>query len=196
MPRKTTPAIAPTHTPKTRDELRADLGRQLTTLNLSNPDPDALAEFCAVLDEMPDVWAHLVDVGRSTRDVIIKQMGGAVMREGIQRQVKVMQDGMGYDASSTLERGLIEHVVACWLRLQQVEGAYNTALFDTHAFARGDYWERRLSGAQRRYVRACESLARVRRLTRPGPGALQVNIGGQQVNVAGGVAGDVEEGSK
>ena len=48
-----------------------------------------------------------------------------------------------------------------------------------------DHWERRLSAAQRRYLRACESLARVRKLGRTTP-ALQLNIathGGQQVNV-------------
>jgi hypothetical protein len=49
---------------------------------------------------------------------------------------------------------------------------------------RGAYWERRLTAAQGRYLRACESLARVRRLSRPGA-PLQVNIGGQQVNMAG-----------
>ena len=44
---------------------------------------------------------------------------------------------------------------------------------------------RRLSAAQRRFLRACESLARVRKLARTTP-ALQLNIaarGGQQVNV-------------
>ncbi len=47
----------------------------------------------------------------------------------------------------------------------------------------GAYWDRRVSGAQARYLRAMEALARVRRLAMPQP--LQVNIGGQQVNVAG-----------
>jgi hypothetical protein len=49
----------------------------------------------------------------------------------------------------------------------------------------GEYWEKRLSAAQRRYLRACETLARVRKLTL-GTLALQVNIaaaGGQQVNM-------------
>jgi hypothetical protein len=50
----------------------------------------------------------------------------------------------------------------------------------------GTYWEKRLSSVQRRYLRACETLARVRKLAQAAP--LQVNIGAQQVNVAGGVA--------
>ena len=46
--------------------------------------------------------------------------------------------------------------------------------------------EKRLSAAQRRFIRACETLARVRKLSRNTP-ALQFNIatsGGQQVNLA------------
>ena len=55
----------------------------------------------------------------------------------------------------------------------------------------GKYWEGRLSAAQRRHLRAVETLARVRRLLSRIP-AVQVNIatqGGQQVNVAGEVKG-------
>jgi len=187
MPRKTTPATVPKT--KTEDELIADLGRQLTNLDGANPDPKALAEACATLDKVPHVWAELVDVGRATQSGIIKQLGGgALTREGIQRQAKAMRDGMGYDASTTLERGLIEHVVACWLRLHQAEGGYTRFMAqETVVLTKADWWDRRLASAQRRYVRACESLARVRRLSRPS--ALQLNIGGQQVNVAGGVAG-------
>ncbi len=43
-------------------------------------------------------------------------------------------------------------------------------------------WERRLSATHMRYLRACDTLARVRNLSRPTP--LQINIGARQVNVA------------
>jgi len=49
----------------------------------------------------------------------------------------------------------------------------------------GLYWEKRLMMAQGRFTKACESLARVRRLSRRIP--VQVNIaapGGQQINVS------------
>jgi hypothetical protein len=52
----------------------------------------------------------------------------------------------------------------------------------------GAYWDKRLSMAQKRFMRACESLARVRRLSRRIP--LQVNIaakGAQQINMVEGV---------
>jgi hypothetical protein len=50
----------------------------------------------------------------------------------------------------------------------------------------GIYWEKRLTAAQKQFTRACETLARVKKLSRNTP-ALQFNIaasGGQQVNLA------------
>ena len=52
-------------------------------------------------------------------------------------------------------------------------------------FVEVEYWEKRLSASQRRYLRACETLARVRKITRT---TMQINIaeeGSQQVNIAG-----------
>ena len=46
----------------------------------------------------------------------------------------------------------------------------------------GEYWEKRLTAAQRRYLRAIETLTNVRKMNLP---AIQVNIGENQVNVAG-----------
>ena len=49
----------------------------------------------------------------------------------------------------------------------------------------GQYWEKRLSAVQGRYLRALTTLARIRKMGLP---AMQVNIateGGQQVNIAG-----------
>jgi hypothetical protein len=47
----------------------------------------------------------------------------------------------------------------------------------------GMYWEQRQNAAQGRFLRAVETLARVRRLNKRPP--VQINIGGQQVNIAG-----------
>jgi hypothetical protein len=93
---------------------------------------------------------------------------------------------MNYDLSSMLECLLIDNVINCWLRLQQVE-LQLTAQSDSEnvSIRVVEYWEKRLSVAQRRHLRACETLARVRKITRS---TLQVNIaeeGSQQVNIAG-----------
>jgi hypothetical protein len=67
-----------------------------------------------------------------------------------------------------------------------VELHYSHVMKQSITLTLGIFEEKRLSAAQRRFTRACETLARVRKLSRNTP-ALQFNIaanGGQQVNVA------------
>jgi len=77
---------------------------------------------------------------------------------------------------------LVAHVALCWVRLQMTEQGYTSVATAEHmSLHEAEYWERRLSATQRRYLRAVGILERVRRLPRP---SLQVNIGQKQVNVA------------
>ncbi|MBC8548161.1 MAG: hypothetical protein H8D23_00785, partial [Candidatus Brocadiales bacterium] len=104
----------------------------------------------------------------------------------IEAQTEVMRQGLGFEQSPMLEQMLIENVIICWLRLQWAE--YQLSGFmgsgGSNSMAEVTYWERRLTTAQQRFLRASNSLAKVRKLTR---GTVQINIasdGGQQVNVA------------
>jgi hypothetical protein len=97
-----------------------------------------------------------------------------------------MREQLGYAESPPLERILIEQVLVCWLNLYVLEMNSATKLCESHSTETGLYWDRRLTGAQQRFSRASDSLARIRKLSRNTP-ALQLNIaanGGQQVNVA------------
>ena len=54
----------------------------------------------------------------------------------------------------------------------------------SNTLAQVEHTEKRLTEAQKRFNRACESLARVRKLSRP---SVQINVaaeGGRQLNVA------------
>jgi len=62
------------------------------------------------------------------------------------------------------------------------EQYYDNAMTDSCSLAAASYWERKLSTVQYRYLRAIETLARVRKLM--GVPMVQINIaaeGGQQV---------------
>jgi len=89
-----------------------------------------------------------------------------------------------------LEKMLIDQVALCSLRLSIVELKHATITSASVGISQTDYWDRTWSAAQRRYMRAIETLARVRRLLRPN--AVQVNIGAQQVNVANVAKKDAE----
>jgi len=72
------------------------------------------------------------------------------------------------------------------LRWQQIEYKYTWQNRQGLSLNQAAYWDKSLSAAHARYLKALESLAKIRKLARHDP-ALQVNIatqGGQQVNVA------------
>lgn len=82
--------------------------------------------------------------------------------------------------ANALERSLIQHVVLCWLRLHDCELRYHTMMGSEPTIAQANYWEKKLSANQARYLRAVETLARVRKLELK----VQINVAGQQI-VAG-----------
>jgi hypothetical protein len=97
-----------------------------------------------------------------------------------------LKKDLGSDGAPMLEQLLIQHAALCWLRLNLTELGYSSAMSQSISLTLGVYWEKRLTAAQKRFTRACETLTRVRKWSRTTP-ALQVNIaahGGQQVNVA------------
>jgi len=93
-----------------------------------------------------------------------------------------IKNEFGYQYANPLERVLIKHIALCWMRLQFVEQKYSNIMEQSISLQLGDYWERRLSSTQKRYLKALETFARIKRLRLP---AMQVNIADKQVNVAG-----------
>lgn len=76
---------------------------------------------------------------------------------------------LGYDNASAMERMLIEHIVLCWLRLHEREFRLESIMAKNPSFSDVEYFENRLSDAQRRYLKAIGTLARVRRLLKDPP---------------------------
>ena len=164
------------------DEAREIIGRT----NTDDPNEKDVAELRRILAKDPVLWrcaGDLADV--ATHELINSQTPTVFVRESVTRGLEVLRDRLGYGRSSAIEKLLIEHVVLCWVRLFLMELTYTSAWNrGSMAVTQADVLERRLNQTQRRFLRACETLARIRRM---GPRALQVNIaapGGQQVNVA------------
>ena len=88
-----------------------------------------------------------------------------------------MRKGLGFDTAPPIERPLIQHVVLCWFRLQLTENRYEARTQESLSLAQAMYWEKKLSANQRRYLRAVETLARVRKLNLN----IQINIGERQL---------------
>jgi len=159
------------------------LGEILRRCNAKKPKDEDLRALREQLDRLPQLWRLAGDMGEVAARRMIEGINGSPLTiESVKVGRLAMRRELGYDAASPLEKMLIDHTVLCWLRLQLAEYNYTGVMSENHTLTLGEYWEKRLSGAQRRYLRACETLARIRRLALP---ALQVNIGEKQVNLTG-----------
>ncbi len=141
-----------------------------------------------VLADYPEIWDRLREVLSSGRRAMIEAMSGGSIGSAtgqvLDKSLTALQHDLGYATAPPLEQLMIEQIVLAWADLDYVQMHYAKLAFGNHTLNAGRYWDKRLTSAQTRYTRALEALARVRRLAMPQP--LQVNIGGQQVNVAGG----------
>ncbi len=141
-----------------------------------------------MLHDHPALWRTYGDLASAAAQTVIDRLSPLPhLSESLKCGWKAMKDELGYLAAPPLERLLIEQVVLCWLHFYLVDLEYTAATAQSIPLDTADFWERRLSAAQSRYLRACQSLARIRKLARATP-ALQVNIathGGQQVNLLG-----------
>jgi hypothetical protein len=144
-------------------------------------DMDIIRQF---LKDYPVLAKAVFPMAESTQDLIIKNlMGGqAVAETAVREQLLYIRDEMGYHDAPIMEKLLIEQIVTCWLRVQHCEGIIAFMMGKDKSATVLNFWENRLSMCQRRYLAACETLAKIRKMSVP---ALQLNIGDKQINVAG-----------
>jgi hypothetical protein len=175
--------------PGTDDALVRDFMQLVADTDTGDPAPSDIQALRHMLNQHPQLWRLAGDLAYTAAlNLIHKLDARPAIAESLKRGWAAMKDEFGYAAAPPLERLLIEQVVLCWFHFNLVDMEYTSVMGQSLSPSTGDHWERRLSAAQRRYLRACEALARIRKLARSTP-ALQVNIaadGGQQINVLGG----------
>jgi hypothetical protein len=132
------------------------------------------------------LWRDTAGLAQLAETVTLERASvPASLKELWKHRLEALRIDLGHSDAPVMEQLLIYQIVLCWLRLNLTEISYSTAMSHSTG-ATALFWEKRLSAAQRRYTRACETLARVRKLTRS-TAILQVNIaaeGGKQVNLA------------
>jgi hypothetical protein len=101
-------------------------------------------------------------------------------KEALTRKLELLRTELEGPNPTPVERLLVERIVACWLQVQDADARY--AQSQNCTLAQGEYYQRRMDHAHRRYLSALKTLAVVRKLAIP---VLQVNIAKRQVNVAG-----------
>ena len=155
--------------------------RLVDTVNSQQPTQAQLAELRQALQDAPHLVEVLGELTRLLRDRIIAAM--ATDQKGLHLAMGARADQLakelGGGQCSPLEHLLIDQLVIAWLRWQSVEWTYQRAHEGSQTLTHSLYLEKRLTAAQGRYLRAAESLARVRGLLKRAP--VQVNTAQQQV---------------
>ena len=172
------------NTPVVTEKHRADAATIWDIIRKTDKDrPTAAdrAELDRVLRQLPAVWTAAGDVMNHTALGMIDQFKGTyALTTSLKAGWEQMQCDLARPSDGALERLLIQQIALAWLKLSYTEHQHRHILTGGNAtIKQADFWERRLSAAQRRFLRASEALARVRRLQLP---AVQVNIAEQQVN--------------
>lgn len=162
----TTITITPQDAP-TPDEAKA-LAAMLKRVNTDKPKPADVDALRRVLDGNARIWRTVGDAAAPAVETTIDAAySSALHRESVRRKLEELKGELGAGGATPVERMLIDHVALCWLRLHIAEMIYTNRLHkaDSHPYAAGVYWEKRLTGAQRRFTRALETLAKVRMMT-------------------------------
>jgi hypothetical protein len=128
------------------------------------------------------MWKQVGDLALHARQSLIKTLSGdnEFTREAINRRLREMRDELALPTDGVLEELLIEQVKSSWLALHHAEAIRNQNM--TGPIHQVEFFERRVTQCQKRYLAAIKTLAQVRRLMRP---FIQVNIAEKQINVAG-----------
>jgi hypothetical protein len=93
-----------------------------------------------------------------------------------------VRDEMGYHDAPVMEKMLIDNIVTAWLRLQWLDYLVAAKMAGDFSIRSMEFWQKSLATAQRSYLAACETLAKVRKMQLPN---IQLNIGEKQINLAG-----------
>jgi hypothetical protein len=175
--------------PAKAQEIRITFRELLEKTNKAHPRPEDIAALANLLNSNSDLhlWRDVLSAAQyAERAVIENSSSVAGVKECWKHRLSSLRQELGYNEAPMLEKLLIQHAALSWLKLSLVELHYSHTMKQSITLTHGVFWEKRLTAAQRRFTRACETLARVRKLSRNTP-ALQFNIaasGGQQVNLA------------
>jgi hypothetical protein len=142
------------------------------------------AEYQRLLRLRPQESRVFGDLAVRAQDGALKAYKALPMLEAdIAHRLQCMRGELAGPSPSPLELLLIDVILCSYQDFFEFQLCYKQKTIDGFKFADMEQWERILASKAARYIRAVESLARVRKLLN-----LQINInmpGGQQVNVQG-----------
>jgi hypothetical protein len=145
---------------------KLDLERIINATNKSNPKPADLEALKKILDENPKVWqsAGNLTIGMQKGIVSKHFSNSAFVQESIERYLLELRNQLGWKDATELEKILIRQVCLCWLNLHITEARKLETTSGNHSMREGIYWEKALIAAQKRYLKAVETLGKMQKI--------------------------------
>lgn len=150
-------------------------------------DPAATEALIAVYRTRPELLDRLAALAGASEvawlEVLTPQGAGmaTLTRHVADREIDRLKADLAGGVADPLEHLLIARIAVAWLAVQYADRHLAQGLDGGKTWAQIEYRARHAERMNRVFLRAIESLARVRRLRF---GAVQVNIADQQINLA------------
>jgi hypothetical protein len=114
------------------------------------------------------------------RNALVKHTSGGdlVVSEEIHSRFDQLRRELEGPNPTAIERLLAERATFCWFLVYRCE--FNLEVVKELSLRQGDYHQRKIDAAHRRFLSSVRTLAQVRKLALP---TLQLNIGSNQLNV-------------
>jgi hypothetical protein len=153
----------------------------------SRGDERAAQALLGACREVPRLWDLLAVLPAHARRAWVDLLAGdapdaALARGVIEHDIARKRREVEGENPTPLEALLAERVALCWVAAQHADAVYARKLAGGMSFQEGEYYGRRCEQANRQLLKAIQTLAQVRRLLAP---SIQLNVGQNQVNVAG-----------
>jgi hypothetical protein len=143
------------------DDPKKDFAAILSATNKKNPKSEDIEDLRELMREDSNIWKIYGDWAKQSESTILSEYfeSSGFLLETVKKKLANMRDELGWEDASEIEKLLIRQICLTWLRLYFVERQHHQATFGSHSLTSGIYWEKRLSMAQKRHLKAIESLA-------------------------------------
>jgi len=166
--------------PARADEFMKVIERAYKAKKPAKEDLQTIRKF---LIDYPEFCRAVFSMTEATQQQIIKNwVNDEVAKTAVEEHVVYVRDEMGYHDAPVMEKMLIDNIVTAWLRVQWLDYLVAAKMAGEFRIPAMEFWQKSLATAQRSYLSACETLAKVRKMRLPN---IQLNIGDKQINVAG-----------
>ena len=146
-------------------------------------DVASRARARAVLVNHPELVLRIGKLAANAEEAILDSAyrGDVLHEETARAELELLRVSLARPSDDALERLLIERISLCWLALNIAELRRGQRGQSSLELETRDFWDRHISRLNADFLKACKTLATVRRLRVP---AVQMNFAHQQINVA------------